>query len=135
MKFCTSYNLYSLSCTSCNLYKLLVQVATCTAVLYKLQLVQNLNLYITYIFFGKQFHEEIHLDFIFLVAQSTHLHHTSALLVMHTISISWRECHMFLPLLKRYYFYGHLFVCKQDYTNTTGWNLMKKNQSIGLGPT
>ena len=43
------YNLYSQSCMSCNLYKLLVQVATYTGFLYKLQLVQNLNLYITYI--------------------------------------------------------------------------------------
>ena len=32
-------------CTCCNLYKVAVQVATCTADLYKLQLVQNLNLY------------------------------------------------------------------------------------------
>ena len=35
-------------CTSFNLYRFLVQVATCTGFLYKLQLVQNLNLYITY---------------------------------------------------------------------------------------
>ena len=35
---------------SCNLYKLLVQVETCTGFLYKLQLVQNLNLYITHIY-------------------------------------------------------------------------------------
>ena len=50
IKFCTSCNLYSQFCTSCNLYKVAVQVATCTAELYKLQLVQNLNLYITYIY-------------------------------------------------------------------------------------
>ena len=37
-------------CTSCNLYKLFVQVATCIDFLYKLQLVQNLNLYIKYIY-------------------------------------------------------------------------------------
>ena len=35
--------------TSGNLYKLAVQVATGTEELYKLQLLQNLNLYITYI--------------------------------------------------------------------------------------
>ena len=34
---------------SCNLYELLVQVATCTGFLYNLQLVRNLSLYVTYI--------------------------------------------------------------------------------------
>ena len=53
VKFCTSYNFYSRSCTRCNLYKLFVQAATCTGFLYELQLVQYLNLYIKYIM---QFH-------------------------------------------------------------------------------
>ena len=51
VKFCTSYNLYSQSCTSCNWYNLLVQVTTCTGSLYD-QLVQNLNLYRAYILFS-----------------------------------------------------------------------------------
>ena len=28
-----------------------------------------------------------------------------------------------------------MFVCLQDYTNTTGWNFILKSQKIGLGPT
>ena len=61
VKFCTSYTLYRQSCTSCNLYKLFVQVATCTGILYKLQLIQNLNLYITYIYVtGKLCNQAFH---------------------------------------------------------------------------
>ena len=41
------YNSIVKFCTS-NAYKLLVQVTTCTDFSYKLQLIQNLNLYITY---------------------------------------------------------------------------------------
>ena len=41
--------------------------------------------------------------------------------------------------LRRYYFHDRLsvglLVCKQDYANTTGWNLMKQNQKLDLGPT
>ena len=46
-KICTCCNLYKSTCTSCNLYKQFVQVATCTDFLHKLQLLPNLNLYIT----------------------------------------------------------------------------------------